>query len=258
VSLRILRQIRSALSLLLTLFVFVPGGLYLYLVLIPATALFPGRAKAWQAAFIKGMAHSLLAGLRVGGARFHRIGRIPTDGPSVVVGNHQSLVDPAVLISMAEPWIPAFVARSRYASVPVIGTSMRWAHCPIIDPTRDARGAVAAIAAAAVRLEHGLLIFPEGHRTLDGDVRPFRTSGLVAILTTRRMPVYLAVTDGLWVNRRLVDFVFNVHKMRGVTEILGPFAPPEDPAAIPAFIDWLRDTMVGHLAQMRLRNERAA
>ena len=72
------------------------------------------------------------------------------------------------------------------------------------------------------------------------------------------MPVYLAVTDGLWINRRLVDFVFNVHKMRGVTEILGPFAPPEDAAAIPAFIDGLRDTMVGHLAQMRQRNERAA
>ena len=138
----ILRQIRSALSFLLTLFVFVPGGLYLYLVLIPATALFPARAKAWRAAFIKGMAHSLLAGLRVGGARFHRVGHIPTDGPCVVVGNHQSLVDPAVLISMAEPWVPAFVARSRYAKVPVVGTSMRWAQLPARrpHPRRPRRG----------------------------------------------------------------------------------------------------------------------
>jgi 1-acyl-sn-glycerol-3-phosphate acyltransferase len=255
---RILRQLRSALSLLLTLFVFVPGGVYLYLFLIPATALYPSRAKAWRAAFIKGMAHALLAGLRVGGARFHRIGHIPTDGPCVVVGNHQSLADPAVLISMSKPWVPAFVARKRYGKVPVVGKSMRWARCPLIDPTRDAKGAVALIAEAASRLEHGLLIFPEGHRTLDGEVRPFRIGGLVAILTTRRMPVYLAVTDGLWVNRRLVDFVFNVHTMRGVTEILGPFDPPEDPAALPAFIDGLRDTMVGHLAHMRQRNERAA
>ena len=255
---KVLRQIRSALSLLLTLLVFVPGGLYLYLVLIPATVLFPSRADRWRAAFIKGMAHSLLAGLRVGGARFHRIGRIPTDGPCVVVGNHQSLADPAVLISMSDPWVPAFVARQRYGKVPVVGKSMEWANCPLIDPTRDARGAVAAIAAAAARLEHGLLIFPEGHRTLDGEIRPFRSSGLIAILTTRRMPVFLAVSDGLWVNRRLVDFVLNVHEMRGETEILGPFTPPEDPDAIPAFIDSLRDTMVGHLAQMRQRNERAA
>ena len=254
----ILRQVRSALSLLLTLFVFVPGGLYLYLVLIPATALLPSRAEAWRAAFIRGMAHSLLAGLRVGGARFTHDGAIRTDSPCVVVANHQSLADPAVLIAMARPWVPAFVARRRYAMVPVVRESMRWARCPVIDPTRDARGAVAVIAAAAARLEHGLLIFPEGHRTTDGEIRPFRTSGLVAVLTTRRMPVYLAVTDGLWVNRRLVDFVFNVHRMRGRTEILGPFAPPEDASAISAFIDGLRETMVEHLARMRHRNERAA
>ena len=249
---RLLRQIRSAFSLLLALSCFVPAGLYLYVVFLPAATLFPARAEGWMAALIKWIANSLLASLRVGGATFRRTGRIPTGAPCLVVGNHQSLVDPAVLVTMAEPWVPAFVARSRYAKVPVVGTAMRWARCPIIDPTRDARGAVAAVAASAARLEHGLVIFPEGHRTLDGEVRPFRTSGLIAILTARRLPVYLAVTDGLWINRTLADAVFNVHKMRGETEILGPFAPPQDPAAIPAFIDELRDTLVGHLAQMRL------
>lgn len=253
-----LRRVRSALSLLATLFVFVPGGLYLYLVLVPACALFPARARRWQAAFIKGMAHSLLAGLRLGGARFQRSGRIPTDAPCIVVGNHQSLVDPAVLISMAGPWVPAFVARSRYRNVPVVGTSMRWAQCPIIDPTRNARAAVAAVAEAASRLEHGILIFPEGHRTEDGEVRPFRTSGLIAMLVARRLPVYVAVTDGLWTSRTLADFVFNVHRLRGETEILGPFAPPPDEAALPAFVDSLRDTIVGRLARMRQRDDRAA
>jgi 1-acyl-sn-glycerol-3-phosphate acyltransferase len=254
----ILRRMRSALSLLLTLFVFIPGGLYLYLFVIPATALLPSRAERWRASFIKGMAHSLLAALRVGGARFTRIGRIPTDAPCVVVGNHQSLADPAVLISMSDPWVPAFVARARYAKVPVVRESMRWARCPVIDPKRDARGAVATIAAAVAHLEHGLLIYPEGHRTRDGDIQPFRTAGLVAILTTRRMPVYLAVSDGLWVNRRLVDLVFNIHRMRGRTEILGPFAPPDDAAAIPAFIEGMRQRMVDHLEQMRRGDERAA
>ena len=253
-----LRKVRSALSLLVTLSIFVPGFLYQYLLLIPATALVPSRAERWRAAFTKAMAHLLLGGLRLGGARFTRIGQIPTDGPSVVVGNHQSLADPAILISMSEPWVPAFVTRARYGKVPVIGMSMRWARCPVIDPRRDARGAVATIADAAGRLEHGLLIFPEGHRTLDGEIRPFRAAGLIAILTTRRMPVYLAVSDGLWASRRLVDLVFNIHRMRGRTEILGPFAPPEEGAAIPAFVDGLRDRMIAHLAQMRSRDARAA
>lgn len=254
----ILRRARSALSLVIALFCFVPGFLYMYLFVVPASALFPSRAPALQVGFIKGMARVLLASLRLGGARFEFVGRIPTDGPCIVIGNHQSLVDPAVLIAMAEPFVPAFVARSRYASVPVIGRAMRWVGCPIIDPTRDARGAVAAVAAAAARLEHGILIFPEGHRTMDGEMRPFRTSGLVAMLTTRRVPVYLAVTDGLWSNRTLGDVVLNVHRMQGRTEVLGPLMPPEDAAHVPAFVESLQDTMVGHLAQMRQRDERAA
>ena len=247
-----LRRLRSALSLALTLFCFVPGFFYMYLFVVPASALFPARAKRWQMGFIKGMARALLASLRLGGARFRFVGAIPTGAPAIVVGNHQSLVDPAVLIAMSEPpFVPAFVARRRYASVPVVGRAMQWAGCPIIDPTRDARGAVAAIAAAAARLEHGIFIFPEGHRTTDGEMRPFRTSGMIAMLTTRRMPVYLAVTDGLWINRALSDVVFNVHRMRGVTEILGPLTPPEDAAALPAFVESVQDTMVAHLAKMR-------
>jgi 1-acyl-sn-glycerol-3-phosphate acyltransferase len=159
---------------------------------------------------------------------------------------------------MADPWVPAFVARSRYRNVPVVGTSMRWAQCPIIDPTRNARAAVAAVAEAAARLEHGILIFPEGHRTQDGEVRPFRTSGLIAMLSTRRLPVYLAVTDGLWTSRTLADFVFNVHRLRGRTEIAGPFTPPADEAALPAFVESLQEAIAGRLAQMRMRDERAA
>lgn len=255
----LLRQVRSALSLLLALFCFVPGFFYIYLFVVPAAALFPARARALRAGFIKGMARTLLASLRLGGARFRHVGRIPTDAPCIVIGNHQSLVDPAVLIAMAGPDVPAFVARSRYAIVPVVGKSMEWARCPIIDPARSARAAVLAVAEAAARLEHGILIFPEGHRTEDGEIRPFRTSGLLAMLTARRLPVYLAVTDGLWINRTLADVVFNVHRMRGETEILGPFAPPDEEAALPAFIDSLRDRMVAHLAQMRRRSdERAA
>src|SRR5688572_3284103 len=142
-----LRQVRSALSLALALFCFVPGFLYMYLVVVPGSALFPARAKTLQMGFIKGMARVLLASLRLGGARFRFAGSIPTEAPCIVVGNHQSLVDPAVLIAMTTgAFVPAFVARRRYASVPVVGRAMIWAGCPIIDPTRDARGAVLALA----------------------------------------------------------------------------------------------------------------
>ena len=101
-------------------------------------------------------------------------------------------------------------------------------------------------------------MYPEGHRTLDGEIRPWRPAGLAACLGARRLPVYLVVEDGFWQGRRLVDFALNVHRMRGAIDVLGPFTPPEDEAAIPAFIEELRQRMVEHLASMRSGNERAA
>jgi 1-acyl-sn-glycerol-3-phosphate acyltransferase len=255
-----LRRLRSAASLVLALSWFVPAAVWVHLIVLPAARLFPGRRRAWMEAFIFRMARVLLWSMRAGGATFRVTGRIPTDAPCLIVGNHQSLLDPAIVIGrLAHPYVPAFVARARYASVPVVAASMRAVGCPIIDPTRDARGAVATIAEAARQLPHGLIIYPEGHRTRDGNLLPFRVAGMNAILAARRVPVYLVVSDGLWVNRTLVDVLFNVHRMRGAIEVLGPFDPPADAADIPAFVDGVRDRMEAHLAAMRARgDERAA
>jgi 1-acyl-sn-glycerol-3-phosphate acyltransferase len=231
----------------------------MHLIIVPAGRLFPAVAQPWSEWFIRGMAKVLLGTLGVvGGARFRRIGAVPAGGPSLIIGNHQSVVDPAVVLSMAEPHLPAFVARVRYGSVPVVGASMRALGCPLIDPRRDARGAVGAMTRAARELPYGLLVYPEGHRTVDGEVRPFRPAGVIAVLAERRLPVYLVVSDGLWINRTLADLVFNVHRLQGTTEVLGPFTPPEDEAALPGFVEEMRGRMVAHLSGMRSRGERAA
>jgi 1-acyl-sn-glycerol-3-phosphate acyltransferase len=106
---------------------------------------------------------------------------------------------------------------------------------------------------AARVLEHGMLIFAEGHRTLDGEIQPFQTAGVLTVLRARRMPVYVVVTDGFWSARRLVDFVLGVGRIRGETEVLGPFEPPADADALLAFVEGLRETMIAHLAHMRRR-----
>ena len=254
----ILRRLRSALALALTLFWFLPATVLMHLVIVPMHRVAPALAEAWADRFTRGMARLILATLTLGGARFRRIGTVPTESPSLIIGNHQSIVDPAVVISMAAPRVPAFVARTRYRNVPVVGASMRFARCLLIDPRRDVKGAIAAMSQAARDLSHGLLVYPEGHRTTDGAVRPFRPAGVIAVLAARRLPVYLVVSDGLWVNRRLADVVFNVHRMQGTTEVLGPFDPPEDEAALPAFIEEMRERMIGHLASMRSGDARAA
>ena len=108
---------------------------------------------------------------------------------------------------------------------------------------------------AARRQDHGIAIFPEGHRTRDGEIGPFHSAGVQLMLRERPVPVYLVVSDGFWTCRRLVDFVFNIHKIDGRTEVLGPFPPPERDR-IPAFIDEMREKMVSHLHDMRGRDGR--
>ena len=93
---------------------------------------------------------------------------------------------------------------------------------------RPARGA-GAVREAAPRQKHGLILFPEGHRSRDGELQPFKTAGAQALLGAHPMPVHMVVTDGVWIARRFVDFLFNIHLLRVRTEVLGPFEPPAEP-----------------------------
>src|SRR6185503_322315 len=103
------------------------------------------------------------------------------------------------------------------------------AECPIVDPRRD-RVAAVELLRTAVRADRAVFIYPEGHRSADGDLQPFRTAGLLAMLAERRVPVWLVATDGFSSGRRLVDLL-QLHHIRGITEVLGCFDPPADAEA---------------------------
>lgn len=218
---------------------------------LPARFVAPARRIAWVSSWARAHCRLVLGILRLGGARFVRRGTLRTDAPGVILMNHQSLLDIPTAVLMSAPVVPAFVARERYARVPVISTGLRLADCPVVDPRRD-RPAAIALLRQTVRNDRAILIYPEGHRTTDGAVQPFRTAGLLAMLTERRVPVWLVATDGFTGGRRLVDLV-QVHRIRGVTEVLGRFDPPDDEAALPAFLDGLHAHLADGLARIRSR-----
>jgi 1-acyl-sn-glycerol-3-phosphate acyltransferase len=252
--------LRSSLSLVgALLWILVVGTLTLYPVVWPATLLFPARRRLLVSRFMKLMCWGIDNSVRAGGARLVRVGTISTAQPVLVLMNHQSLLDIVMATIMARPYVPAFVARRRYARfVPVVSTTIRLLGSPVIDPKRDARGAVEAMRAAGRQDDKGILLYPEGHRSLDGEIRPFRTAGALAILGSRRLPVTLVVTDGYWRSRRLVDFVFHCGAIRGRTEVVGTFTPPEREEDLPGFLDEMRERMVAHLREMRKREGVAA
>ncbi len=246
------RRARSVLGLLLALATLPAGLLPFYLFFAPLAWLRPAWRPRLISVFMKGVSAGMLAGLRVGGARFRREGQLPTREPMLIVGNHQSLVDICTATLMGQPYAPAFVTRSRYARyIPLISPCVRMIGCPIVNPHRDRGGAVDAIRRGARDLKRGMLIFPEGHRSLDGIVRPFKRAGVRAALLERRMPVYLLVTDGFWRARRLVDFIFRVHLLAGNTRVIGPLMPPGSGEDIEPFVISLEERVVEELDKMR-------
>jgi 1-acyl-sn-glycerol-3-phosphate acyltransferase len=250
--LSVIRGARSLASVLLVGLWFVVGSVVLRLVVLPGTWLFPRRRFWFVSWYMKLICVGIFALLRLGGAKVRRVGTLPTASPVLVVANHQALLDICQVTLLARPRVPAFVARRRYARfVPLVSACIRLLGCPIVDPKRDPQAAVEAIRHGARDLPHGILIFPEGHRSRDGEIGPFRTAGVLTILTERRMPVYLVLNEGVWRGRRLADLLFRVHLIDAVSEVMGPFEPPADDAQLPQFVAGLRETLVDRLAAIR-------
>lgn len=247
---RALRSVLSVLAIVLYLCVF--GPLLMYLWLRPAAILRPSRQRAYLSRYMKIMAGGILGLLRLGGARFERIGVIRTESPVLILMNHQSLIDILSLTMMSQPFVPAFVTRTRYARfIPAVSPCVRMLGGPNIDPKRDPRGALNAMREAAPRQRHGLILFPEGHRSRDGEIQAFKTAGAQALLAAHPMPVQTVVTDGGWKTRRLVDFLFNVPLLQVRTEALDLVAPPAAEQDVPEFMQGLRARLQDHLARMR-------
>lgn len=108
--------------------------------------------------------------------------------PAVFIGNHTSLFDPPLMISTL-PCRPVFVAKRELARVPFLGWVIWLADFIFID-RRDREAAMASLAEAAVRIRAGqsIVAFPEGTRSRDGHLLPFK-KGAFALAFEAGVPV---------------------------------------------------------------------
>ncbi len=100
---------------------------------------------------------------------------IPQDEPCVYVCNHQSYADIVALV-MTLPMSAGFLAKKELARVPFLSGSMRHSGHVFIDRFSRDR-AVEVLREAAVQVKGGksVIVFPEGTRSADGRLLPFRT-----------------------------------------------------------------------------------
>ncbi|MBK8725871.1 MAG: 1-acyl-sn-glycerol-3-phosphate acyltransferase [Holophagaceae bacterium] len=94
--------------------------------------------------------------------------------PVIFIGNHASLFDPPLLISTL-PCHAVFVAKRELARVPFLGWVIWIAGFIFIDRSHRSK-ALASLHAAAKRIHGGqsIITFPEGTRSLDGRLLPFK------------------------------------------------------------------------------------
>ena len=100
--------------------------------------------------------------------RFSGKANIPLTGPVLLVSNHQSNLDP-VLVGLACPRQLKFLARQGLFFFPF----NYWIQALGAVPIDRERGALAGLRITLDLLKHGnaVLVFPEGSRTLDGNLQ---------------------------------------------------------------------------------------
>ncbi len=138
------------------------------------------------------------------------LGRLDPRTPYVFMPNHLSFLD-GPLVMVLIPGAPRVILKRSVLSVPIAGLAMRHVGFVAVD-RKGAEGGKRSIArAAALMRERGysFLIFPEGTRSRDGRLGPFRRGGFFLALAAEApiVPVTVRGTfelmpKGQWFARR--------------------------------------------------------
>jgi long-chain acyl-CoA synthetase len=146
------------------------------------------------------------------GVRIDRSGieQLPSTGAYLISPNHQSFLDPFVVIA-ALPFRVVrslfYVAASEYFRSTILTWFGRQVNLVPVDP--DA-GLISAMQAGAYGLRHGraLVLFPEGERSIDGTVKSFKKGASILShhLHVPIVPVALEGVFEIWPRNRPLDW----------------------------------------------------
>ncbi len=167
------------------------------------------------------------AGLRFAGIRVVVSGRenIPAGRSCLFLSNHVSNLDPPVLFPLL-PGRSSVLLKRELMSIPILGTAMKMAGFVPVERAARRDSAQASVNAAAGALAAGLniLIFPEGTRSGDGRLGPFKKGPFYLALQSGAPIVPVAISG----TERMMGKGSNIVSA-GVAQV--KFLPPLDPAA---------------------------
>lgn len=144
-------------------------------------------ARSWATVILRA------AGVKV---RLHAVEHLLKDSPQIIISNHQSWFDVFALAAHL-PVRYRFVAKRELEGVPLFGWA--WKRCGHVSVDRGNRQAAIESLDQAWREVHEdkltMVIFPEGTRSADGELKRFKKGAFVLALQAR-VPVVPAAICG--------------------------------------------------------------
>jgi 1-acyl-sn-glycerol-3-phosphate acyltransferase len=185
--------------------------------------------------------------LGVPGVKLEVVTEAPLDPrrPYVFMANHASMVDIWAMF-VAVPVSFRFIAKSQLAGIPLFGWAMRAGRFIFID-RQNAASARRSIEEAARRIKGGqsVVIYPEGTRTRDGRVAPFKKGGFHLAMNSGAEIVPVAIIGSRAVMPRGAALI-----RAGTVKV--EFGAPISTAGVTngernALVDRVRDTIIAML-----------
>jgi 1-acyl-sn-glycerol-3-phosphate acyltransferase len=141
--------------------------------------------------------------------------KVPRHRAFVVMSNHQSHFDIPILYRLW-PGRLRMVAKIELFRVPIWGRAMRVAGFVPVDRTGGRQRSQAALAQAAEALEQGTSIWiaPEGTRSMDGRLGPFKKGGFRLAIDTGAPIVPIALDGSIDIIRKKTKLVHRGVRVR--------------------------------------------
>jgi 1-acyl-sn-glycerol-3-phosphate acyltransferase len=154
-----------------------------------------GLATGWFhfAQFLLGLPMLLGFRLRIEGRR-----HIPRHGPALLIANHQSLLDP-IVIGLASPRRLCYLARKSLFRNPIVKAVLHSVGGVELDMEGVGKEGIKTILRELQRGQ-AVVVYPEGTRTEDGRLQPFRPGIQLLIKRTEApiVPVGIAGAFEAW------------------------------------------------------------
>jgi len=181
--------------------------------------------------------------------------RLPN--PCLVLANHQSVADIAVLLAAFRSHQLRFVAKQELSrGFPAVSEVLRIQRHALID-RGGYRETARALAILGRKARSGVspVVFPEGTRSHDGNLRAFRTGGVRTILGLAKLQIVGVAIDGGHRFARMSNLIKGLAGITYRVAYVGTFDPGDSKGSALDAVARVHDAIEHQLASWRAETE---